>query len=83
MLSTPALKAQADMAARGIAQKTINLGEIRKFEVIAPPIEAQRQFAVHVAAATSIQLQQSQASAKAKASFDAMLAHAFKNQGPQ
>jgi type I restriction enzyme, S subunit len=77
MLSTPALKGQADAAARGVAQKTINLGEIRKFQVIAPPIEEQKRFAVQVEAARSIQSQQSTATAKAKATFDALLAVAF------
>jgi type I restriction enzyme S subunit len=77
MLSTPALKGQADAAARGIAQKTINLGEIRKFQVIAPPIEEQKRFAVQVEAARSIQSQQATATAKAQATFDALLARAF------
>jgi type I restriction enzyme S subunit len=83
MLSTPALKAQADMAARGIAQKTINLGEIRKFQAIAPPIEDQRRFALQVTAAASIRSQQSAATAKAQATFDALLAQTFKNRGSQ
>jgi len=77
MLSTPALKGQADAAARGIAQKTINLGEIRKFQVIAPPIEAQKRFAVQVEAARCIQSQQATATAKAQAAFDALLARSF------
>ena len=77
MLMTPALKAQADMAARGIAQKTINLGEIRKFEVIVPPLDKQRLFASQVEAAKSIQSQQSVASTKAQATFDALLAQVF------
>lgn len=79
MLATPALKIQADTAARGIAQKTINLAEIRKYQVIAPPIEAQRQFAAKVEAARSIQLQQSAATAKAQAAFNALLAQIFGN----
>ena len=77
MLATPALQMQADAAARGIAQKTINLGEIRKYQVIAPPIEAQRAFAAKVEAARSIQTQQSAASDKAQAAFDALLAQAL------
>lgn len=77
MLSTPALKAQADTAARGIAQKTINLGEIRKYQVIVPPLKAQQRFASQVAAARSIQSQQAAATAKAEATFAALLAQAF------
>jgi type I restriction enzyme S subunit len=77
ILTTPALKAQADLAARGIAQKTINLGEIRKFEVITPSMDEQVRFATHVATAKSIQAQQSVATAKAQAAFDALLAQCF------
>jgi type I restriction enzyme, S subunit len=77
MLSTPSLKAQADAAARGIAQKTVNLGEIRKYQVIAPPLETQRSFSSQVAAARSIQFQQSAATAKAEATFNALLGQMF------
>ena len=80
MLSTPSLKAQADAATRGIAQKTVNLGEIRKYQVIAPPLETQRGFASQVVAAQSIQSQQSPATAKAEATFNALLAHTFSGQ---
>lgn len=77
MLYTPALKAQADSSARGIAQKTVNLGEIRKFQVIAPPMYEQKRFASRVDAARSIQSQQSAATANAQATFDALLAQVF------
>ncbi|HET6912246.1 MAG TPA: restriction endonuclease subunit S [Rhodanobacteraceae bacterium] len=42
MLASPPLKRQADRVARGIAQKTVNLADIRKFVVFKPPLEAQR-----------------------------------------
>ncbi len=77
MLSTPALKAQADMAARGIAQKTVNLGEIRKFQVIAPPIDEQKRFAFHVESTRSILAQQLSATVKAQTTFNALLASFF------
>ena len=77
MLYTPALKAQADLAARGIAQKTVNLGEIRKYRVVSPPLEEQQRFASRAVTARSIQSQQSAATAKAQATFDALLAQVF------
>ena len=80
ILTTPTLKAQADMAARGVAQKTDNLGEIRKLEIVAPPTAEQARFACQVAAAKSIQTQQSAATAKAQDTFDALLAQAFSNE---
>lgn len=81
MLFTPALKAQADAAARGIAQKTVNLGEIRKYQVIAPPIEIQREFATQVESARSIRSQQAAATAKAEATFAALLGRIFNDNG--
>ena len=77
MLSTPSMKAQADAAARGIAQKTINLGEIKKFNVIAPPIPEQQAFARHVASVKAIRDQQLSASIKAAENFDALLSGVF------
>lgn len=44
MLASPPLKRQADRAARGVAQKTINLSDIREFLVFKPSLEMQRDF---------------------------------------
>ncbi len=41
-------KAQADKAARGVAQKTVNLCDIKKFILPNPPITLQKQFAAIV-----------------------------------
>ncbi|MDX1999557.1 MAG: restriction endonuclease subunit S [Thermoanaerobaculia bacterium] len=49
MLGSEPLRRQAERAARGVAQKTVNLSEIRDFLVLAPPLEAQRDFARKVA----------------------------------
>lgn len=38
------VKAQADKAARGIAQKTVNLADIRKFEIAAPSLSEQKKY---------------------------------------
>ncbi len=43
-LNTPFVKKQADLRARGVAQKTVNLQEIRKFKIVVPPIELQKKF---------------------------------------
>src|SRR5260370_2683030 len=47
-LNTPSLTSQADQTARGIAQKTVNLAEIRKFKVLVPPLPLQKEFAKRV-----------------------------------
>jgi len=43
-MNTPFVRTQADQRARGIAQKTLNLSEIRQFQVIVPPLVEQRKF---------------------------------------
>ncbi|NQT71105.1 MAG: restriction endonuclease subunit S [Desulfobacteraceae bacterium] len=43
-MNTPFVRAQADQRARGIAQKTLNLSEIRQFQVLVPPLVEQRKF---------------------------------------
>ncbi len=50
MLASPPLKRQADRAARGVAQKTVNLSDIRDFLVFSPSLEVQCAFARRVAA---------------------------------
>jgi type I restriction enzyme S subunit len=50
MLASPPVRRQADRAARGVAQKTVNLADIRNFVVFSPPLAHQREFACRVAA---------------------------------
>lgn len=44
MLDSPVGRNQADRLARGIAQKTLNLRELKKFVVFVPPLSEQRHF---------------------------------------
>ena len=44
MLASPLVKRQADKVARGVAQKTVNLADIRDFVVFCPSLELQREF---------------------------------------
>lgn len=44
MLETSFVRRQADRLARGIAQKTLNLAELRSFKVLVPDIRSQEQF---------------------------------------
>lgn len=49
-LTSPSGKKQADDKAIGAAQKTLNLKAIKKFDVLLPPLELQKQFAAQVKA---------------------------------
>jgi len=44
MLETQLVRRQADQAARGIAQKTLNLEQIRAFRILVPELEVQKSF---------------------------------------
>lgn len=47
-MSSPVLRQQAMKAARGVAQPTVNLGDIKKFRITVPPMAEQREFAANV-----------------------------------
>jgi type I restriction enzyme S subunit len=47
-MNTPFIRHQADAAARGLAQKTVNLGDIKRFVGIQPPLSAQHAFVERV-----------------------------------
>lgn len=49
MLKTPYIRHQADKKAKGVAQKTLNLGELSSFQVILPPMDMQNRYADVVA----------------------------------
>lgn len=44
MMNSPGIKKQADKQARGIAQKTLNLGELKQFIIFVPPMSKQIEF---------------------------------------
>lgn len=54
MLASPPLYRQADGVARGVAQKTVNLSDIREFVVFRPSLKTQREFGRHVSRIDSL-----------------------------
>lgn len=58
MMDSPPLRQQADRAARGVAQKTLNLAEIKKFVVFRPPMDVQRMFTERVVALEKLRAEQ-------------------------
>lgn len=64
--------------ARGGNQANLNLAMIKSYQIALPPLTLQAKFAEKLDAIRSIHIQQSTATAKAQATFDALLADAFK-----
>lgn len=64
-----------------IGQANINSKELKSFKVALPPLTLQQDFAGKIEQVRSIQSQQTAAATKAQATFDALLARAFSDQG--
>jgi type I restriction enzyme S subunit len=80
MLASPPLKRQADRSAKGVAQKTVNLSEIREFIVFHPPLQVQREFARRVAAVEKLKTAQRAALAELDALFASLQHRAFRGE---
>lgn len=80
MLASPPLRRQADRAARGVAQKTVNLAEIRNFVVFHPPLPAQRDFARRVAAVKKLKTSHRASLAELGALFTVLQHRAFRGE---
>lgn len=76
-LNTPYIKNQVDQRVRGIAQKTLNLAELKKINVIVPPLALQREFAARVEAARGVQSAQGKSAERVEALYQSMLSRAF------
>ncbi|MFM7363996.1 MAG: restriction endonuclease subunit S [Cuspidothrix sp.] len=80
MLASPALKRQADRSARGIAQKTVNLEEIRKFIIILPPLSLQKEFAQRVEAVEELKKSHRASLSELDALFASLQHRAFRGE---
>lgn len=54
-LASPDVRAQADRAARGVAQKTLNLNEVQRFSLVLAPLDDQRRYARSIAVVDRVQ----------------------------
>lgn len=79
-LNTPFVKQQVDQRVRGVAQKTLNLAELNKVNVIVPPLALQQEFAERVKEAREIQSAQGRSTERVEALYQSMLDRAFKGE---
>ena len=79
-MASPPLKRQADRAAKGVAQKTVNLSEIREFIVFRPPMPLQREFARRVGSVEKLKAAQRASLAEMDALFASLQHRAFRGE---
>ena len=77
MLASPPLKRQADKAARGIAQKTVNLADIKDFVIFTPPLEDQNAFTRQITAIETLKSRHRNALAELDTLFASLQHRAF------
>ena len=77
VLQSPALRRQADKAARGVAQKTVTLADLKTFLVMCPPLELQRHFASRIAHVKGIRDLHELAAKRFDQLFASLQQHAF------
>jgi type I restriction enzyme S subunit len=80
MLESPGVRRQVDKAARGVAQKTVNLAELKALRVFAPPIERQRDFTAKLNAMKTLKGIQSQALCEQDGLFASLQHRAFRGE---
>ena len=80
MMGSPPLRQQADRAARGVAQKTLNLAEIKKFVVFRPPMNIQRIFTGRVATLEKLRAAQRASLVDLDAFFASLQHRAFRGE---
>lgn len=76
----PLVKRQADRWARGAAQPTINLKELRDFEIPLPPLASQQDFARRVQAVATLKAAHRASLAKLDELFASLQHRAFRGE---
>ena len=78
MLSSSPLRRQADRVARGVAQKTVNLADIKNFRVFHPRMESQVRFRDKIAVIDGIRLAAGSSRLELDSLFAALQHRAFR-----
>ena len=79
-LMSPAVKNQADRKVKGIAQKTLNLGELKKFRILLPPLPLQQKFANIVEQTEAMKTRMQESAAELDNNFNNLMQRAFKGE---
>ena len=77
MIQSPGVRQQVDKVAKGIAQKTVNLADLKGLSVFWPPLPLQQTFATRIAAIEALKATHRRALAALDALFASLQQRAF------
>lgn len=77
MIQSVGVRRQVDKVAKGVAQKTVNLADLKSLQVFAPPLPLQQTFATRVQAIEALKAQHRAALATQDALFASLQQRAF------
>ena len=80
MMESPGVRRQVDRVARGVAQKTVNLADLKALRVLAPPLELQSMFASRVERLKSLTLVHARALRELDQLFASLQHRAFRGE---
>lgn len=80
MMQSIMFREQVEQQVRGVAQKTLNLGELQEIKIFVPPLSLQEEFAGVVARVESLRGRMSEAARQVEGLFDALLAESFREE---
>ena len=77
MIQSPGVRQQVDKVAKGIAQKTVNLADLKELSVFGPPLPLQQTFATRIASIEALKATHRRALAALDALFASLQQRAF------
>jgi type I restriction enzyme S subunit len=77
MLNSPTIRAVAERVAKGVAQRTVTLGDLKNFEIPLPSLPEQRSIADILEKADAIRRKHRRAAQDGDKLFNSLLARAF------
>jgi type I restriction enzyme, S subunit len=80
LMQSDGIRQQADRQVRGIAQKTLNLRELKKFQVLIPPFKAQENYVVVRRKLEKLLNEHLENSEESEKLFDSLLQRAFRGE---
>jgi type I restriction enzyme S subunit len=77
MMQSTMFREQVEQQVRGVAQKTLNLGELQEIKIFVPPLSLQEEFAGVVRRVESLRGRMGESTRQVEGLFESLLAEVF------